>query len=62
MVNYILLIWNRTINDVDGELQAFEGLGTAYYYLGELKKSNYYLDRVMRGKYEKSDSKIREIY
>lgn len=30
--------------------------------MGELKKSKYYLDRMMRGKMEKGDSKIKEIY
>lgn len=47
---------------MENEVVAFEGLGISYYYTGELKKSNYYLDRMMRGKLEKNDSKIKEIY
>lgn len=49
-------------NDAEAEVIAFEGLGICYYYTGELKKSNYYVDRMMRGKLEKNDSKIKEIY
>ena len=33
-----------------------------YYYMGEMNKSRYYVDRMMRGKVEKKDSRIREIY
>lgn len=57
-----MLIKFRDTNDIESEVIAYEGLGTSYYYTGELKKSNYYLDRMMRGKMEKGDSKIKEIY
>ena len=49
-------------DDVESEVQAYEGLGLQYFYLGELKKSNYYIDRMARGKLEKQESKIRSMY
>eukprot|EP00347_Sterkiella_histriomuscorum_P022582 403337936 len=49
-------------NDFEAEINSYEGLGIQYYYLGDLKRSQYYTDRMMRGKIEKKDSKIREIY
>lgn len=52
----------RLTNDFESEIQAYEGMGLQYYYLGDMKKSNYYVDRMMRGKAERKDSKIREIY
>ena len=54
--------FHRDTNDNEAEINAYEGLGVQYFYLGQLKKSNYYVDRMMRGKLEKKDSKIREIY
>ena len=47
---------------METEVQAYEGIGQQYFYLGDLKKSNYYLDRMTRGKIEKADSKVRGMY
>ena len=63
MVSFIIkIVYHRESNDMEAEIHSYEGLGTQYYYLGDLKKSQYYMDRMMRGKIEKKDSKIREIY
>jgi len=43
-------------------MEGYEGVALQYYYRGNLKVANYYLDRLMRGKFEKKESRIREIY
>ena len=30
--------------------------------MSDLRRANYYMDRMMRGKIEKKDSKIKQIY
>ena len=54
------LAWR--LNDLPGETRAYEHIGIQYYYLGFLEKSKYYNDRSIRGKSEKRDSKVRQIY
>ncbi|TNV83686.1 hypothetical protein FGO68_gene973 [Halteria grandinella] len=49
-------------NDYESEVAAFEGLAQQYYYLGDLKRAGFYLDRMQRGKVERKDSKVREMY
>ena len=40
---------------------AYDNLALQYFYLGELSKSRYYNDRVMRGKYEAKYSIVRKM-
>ena len=40
---------------------AYDKLALQYFYLGELEKSIYYNDRVMRGKYEAQFSLVRKM-
>jgi hypothetical protein len=54
--------FQRDTNDFEAEINAYEGMGIQYFYIGDLKRSQYYTDRMMRGKIERKDSKIREIY
>jgi hypothetical protein len=46
---------------LENELQAYEGLALQYYYMGNLKKSDYYFDRFTRGKFETKYSLVRKI-
>eukprot|EP00347_Sterkiella_histriomuscorum_P024572 403330650 len=54
------LAWR--LESIQFEIKAYEQLGIQYYYIGNIEKSQYYNDRAMRGKCEKKDSKIRELY
>ena len=49
------------INSHEGEMSAFDNLAIQYFYLGDLEKSKYYNDRMVRGKKEASFSMIRKI-
>ncbi len=33
-----------------------------YFYIGDVNKANYYLDRSTKGRLEKKESKVREMY
>lgn len=37
-------------------MRIYESLAISYYYFGDVKRSNYYLDRFTRGKYELTNS------
>ena len=43
------------------EVSAYDNLSIDYFYLGELQKSNYYNDRVMRGKTENNKSIVKKV-
>jgi hypothetical protein len=43
------------------ELVSYDRIGMQYYYLGDMERSAYYHDRMMRGKFESSQSDIRKI-
>lgn len=49
-------------NDTVAEIRAYELIGKAYYYLGEISKSKTYNERSTRGILEAKDSKIRIIF
>lgn len=40
---------------------AYELIAKQYFYLSDMLKSSYYMDRVMRGKFEIKTSKVREL-
>lgn len=40
---------------------AYDNLALQYFYLGELEKSKYYNERVVRGKYEAKYSIVRSM-
>jgi len=42
------------------ELKAYEGLAIQNFYLGQLRKAEYYQDRFLRGKIENDESVIKE--
>ena len=41
---------------------AYDKIAINYFYLGDLTKSKFYQDRMMRGQNEPKDSKLRMIY
>lgn len=43
------------------EIKAYEGLQNTYYYLGELDKCQFLIQRIYHGLYERDDSKIKEL-
>ena len=43
------------------EVLAYDNLSIDYFYLGELAKSNYYHDRIMRGKTENNKSIVKKV-
>ncbi len=43
------------------ETNAYDNLSIDYFYLGELNKSNYYQDRMMRGKTENYKSIVKKV-
>ncbi len=43
-------------------MQGYESIALQYYYLGDINKADYYLDRYQKGKLEKKESKVREMY
>jgi hypothetical protein len=45
----------------EGERSAYDFLSIQYYYLGDLKKSKFYNDRAIRGKFEAPDSIVRNF-
>ena len=47
--------------NVQYELLAYEMIGKQHYYLNDLRKASYYLDRTLRGKFELKLSKVREF-
>lgn len=53
----MMLAWQQ--NDDKSEMKAFNGLALQYFYAGEIDKCEFLLDRVMRGKKENQNSKIR---
>ena len=53
----MLLAWKE--NDAQMEIRAFAGLALQYFYKGDMQKCNFLTDRVMRGKRELSNSKLR---
>ena len=42
-------------------MAAFEMVGKMQFYLGNIKKADYYHDRYLRGKFEIVNSKVRTI-
>jgi tetratricopeptide (TPR) repeat protein len=53
------LSWQE--GDIAMEMQAYDCLSVEYYYLGELGKSRYYHDRIIRGKVENDHSIIKKV-
>ena len=51
------LSWQENNSSMENE--AFRGMAIQYFYRGELDKCDFLLDRVMRGKKELPESKIR---
>jgi tetratricopeptide (TPR) repeat protein len=49
------------LNHYHGELSAYENIATAYFYLGNLDKCEYYWDRKLRGKSEATFSAQKQI-
>ena len=43
------------------ELLAYDKIGVEYYYQGDVKKASFYHERMMSGKVEPKDSKLREL-
>jgi hypothetical protein len=46
---------------LESELLVYDYLGSAYYYQGKLKESQYYHKRFTQGEYEVNDSAIKRI-
>jgi len=40
---------------------AYDSLGIEYYYMGEIEKSRYYHERMIRGKMENSTSIAKKV-
>ena len=53
------LAWQE--GDTTMEVTAYDNLSVDYFYLGELTKSNYYHDRIMRGKTENNRSIVKKV-
>ncbi len=53
------LAWRE--KNLSYELIAYEMIGTQHFYLTNLSRAQYYLDRASRGKFEVYSSKIREF-
>lgn len=53
------LAWEQ--NCTEWELKAYDFIGLAYYYLGELEKSKYYNKRMWEGISEDQKSSVREL-
>ena len=50
------------LNDTQCEVKAYESLAICHFYLTNLRKSSYYLTRLMKGIVEPPDSEIRQAY
>ena len=48
-------------SSLEFEMRAYEMMAKQYFYLQDLQKADYYLDRFQRGKFELPDSKTREL-
>jgi len=48
-------------NNMQYEMLAYELTAKQYFYLSDMHKASYYLDRVMRGKFEVKSSKVRVL-
>ena len=48
----ILLLTQRKLGDQIAELEAYDNIGLAYYYLNNIDKANYYHRRMMNGEFE----------
>jgi len=53
------LAWH--IESLEGEMNAYDNLAIQYYYEGDLEKSKYYNDRMIRGKVEARFSIVRKM-
>ena len=53
------LAWQE--GDIAMEMQSYDNLSMDYFYLGELQKSKYYHDRMIRGKVENDHSIIKKV-
>ena len=42
-------------------MQAYDNIGTEYFYIGNIKKAKYYNDKVCFGQVEPSDSIVRKV-
>jgi len=51
-----------SINDIHEEMSAYDHISICYFYLGNLKKSEYYQKRALRGIFEPKGSKLRLIF
>ena len=49
------------LRHVQGEMSAYENLAITNFYMGKIEKSDYYIDRVFRGKTEAMFSVIKKI-
>ncbi len=45
--------WN--IGDVNNELKAYDLIGVAFYYIGDLQRANYYHQRMVNGEFEQDE-------
>mmetsp|Transcript_41594 Transcript_41594/g.39987 ORF Transcript_41594/g.39987 Transcript_41594/m.39987 type:complete len:118 (-) Transcript_41594:875-1228(-) len=43
-------------------MMAYDKIAINYFYLSDLDKAKYYQERMLRGQFEPSDSKLRKIY
>ena len=49
------------LRHVQGEISAYDSLAITNFYMGRIEKSDYYIDRVFRGKTEAMFSVIKRI-
>ena len=49
-------------DDQEGEGEVYEQMSYCYFYLGQMKKAEYFNTRYRMGVYEEDDSQIRNIY
>jgi hypothetical protein len=47
------------LSDYDQEMDAYDLIGTQYYYLNDMEKANYFHKKSIRGEYEKKTSNLR---
>lgn len=49
------------VESIEGEMNAYDNLALQYYYEGDIDKSKYYNDRMIRGKVEARFSIVRKM-
>ena len=50
------------LKDRDMEMKVYWHLSIEYYYIGDKKKSKYYIERYHQGEFEQESSIIKQIY